>query len=194
MTVPTSGPHHDRDQAGRCIHSGDHRGLPHGIAADRGVSRDGADGEYPSLWVDALEQSGFDKADRLRARGAAARPARRRDPPGKIKQVGAAQILEREVQARLGLKQTCEAEAHRHHQQAEAERDAQHVRDDRAEAEVRGRGGDHDDVRSRRQRHDGGEQEQRPEHDALVHAAHHWRNGGDELGGKSWRESPRSLR
>jgi CO/xanthine dehydrogenase Mo-binding subunit len=98
------------------------------------------------------------------------------------------------VQARLGLEQSREAQAHRHHQQSETERDAQHVRNDRSEPEVRGRSGHHDDVRPRRQRHDGGEQEQRAEQDAFVHGAHHSRNGGDESGGKSWRESPRSLR
>jgi hypothetical protein len=119
------------------------------------------------------------------ARGAAAGSARGRDPPREIEQVGTAEILECQMQARFGLEQAGEAQPHRHHQQAESERNAQHVGNNLAEPEIRGRRGDHDDVRPRRQRHDGGEQQQGSEQDAFGHAAHHSRNGGNESGGKS---------
>ena len=92
-----------------------------------------------------------------------------RDAPGEIEQIGSAGIFQQPMQARLGLKQAGEAQPRRYHHDAETERDAQHMRDRAAEAEIGGRGRDHDDVGSRRQAHGGSEQDQWSQQDALAH-------------------------
>ena len=51
------------------------------------------------------------------------------------------------VQARLGMKQAGQAEPGRHDHEAEAERDAQYLRDRATEAEIGGRRRDQDDAR-----------------------------------------------
>jgi hypothetical protein len=72
------------------------------------------------------------------------------------------------MQARLGAKQAGEAQPHRHHQGAKAQRDPDDLRDGAAKAEVRGRSRHQHDVRSRRERHDRSEQDQRTQQ--IVHA------------------------